>query len=146
MLSRVTGARLLKPSDRDLVMMRKLSLGFSVVEAGKVAGYEMHNARKRIRVLTASLEANSLEHLNYTIHSNYWLPPLNNPRKHVSPTHRQLEAVQLLAWGKSTPQISKELHLSFEGARARLIQARRIVNAKNNVHLITLCWSRNFIV
>jgi DNA-binding CsgD family transcriptional regulator len=137
---------LLKPCESDLVMMRHFSQGFTVVESGKAAGYSLSLARSRIRQMKARTGAKSVYHLNYLMHCNYWLTPLWNSRAYESPTPIQLEAVQELAWGKSISQMARQWCLTELAVESRLVRARRITKSKNNVHLITRCWSRDLIV
>lgn len=59
-------------------------------------------------------------------------------------TGRQLHMVRMYAWGATTLEISKELHLYTAGVRERMVEARRETGTSTVTQLVACCYRNDW--
>jgi hypothetical protein len=126
--------------------MRRLSYGYTVIQAHSQLGISLSMARDRVRELKRHSGAHTLPHLMYWMHTNYHLWP--QVRKHPTPNPGELRlaVLQMRAWGHSAEAIQTKLYLSKAGYERRINETHRITRTNNDAHAVSVCWSEDMIV
>lgn len=136
-----------KPNETDAQVGLLLSQGFTTLEVANKIGVSVHSVDCRLRKLFRISGMNTREALVYwMLDKDYLELPLYKQKKRVSPTPEQLAIVELIARGYSREIIGRKLGLCVKLVSERTAEARRITQAKNNIHLIAICWLEDWIV
>ncbi len=132
----------------DIIIIRRLALGDTLlsISGGKPSTAGLRALDHRLAQLKKATGAKSTPHLMYLVFSGYHLWPIKRVRPTDRPSAKQLEAVQLIAHGHSLRQASRKLYISEASVRWRLDHARQTTRTKTLAHLVTICWSEDFII
>lgn len=137
----------LEPTSTDVKIVRLVSRGLTNAEIGKLTRVTDHAIEWRLKQLYYMTGARDRCQLVYwMLDKGYLELPLYRGPKRVSPSPRQLEVVELIAQGYTRAAIARKLNLTDNGITARTYHARKRVDAKNNAHLVAICWQENWIV
>lgn len=138
--------RKVKPDELDIEIVRRLSLGFTTLQAGDQLGLGKWTVQDKVRRVKQVTNSHTLPQLVYWMHTNYYLWPQKRKKPTDRPDEVKIEIIQLRAWGFSQGQIQKKLFLNHHQYKRRIREAHRITRTRNDPHMISVCWSENFIV
>lgn len=139
-------AKKTKPDQLDVELIRRLSWGYTALEGGSQLGLGKWATQQRIRRLKELTGSTILPQLTYWMHTHYYLWPQTRKIPTPKPDPLKLEVIQLRAHGYSAEQIQRQLYLSKGGYERRIRDAHILTRTKHDSHIVSVCWSEDFIV